>query len=112
MTYLLESSYEQKSRGKYTHFLSSNNLVVRFTNGNCYQRKLIITLKNGLKEKKVFLPHLEEFEVINNEDNDQLTAPFHIEEFKEAMFFMRPDKCPGPGFNPGFYQPRVYRGYL
>jgi hypothetical protein len=24
--------------------------------------------------------------VINNEDNDQLTASFYIEEFKEAMF--------------------------
>jgi len=28
-----------------------------------------------------------------------------IEEFKEAIFSMKPDKCPGPdGFNPGFFQ--------
>jgi len=26
-------------------------------------------------------------------------------EFRDAMFSMHPDKCPGPdGFNPGFYQ--------
>ena len=44
-------------------------------------------------------------QVIDNEDNDQLTAPFCIEDFKEAMFSMQPDKCPGPdGFNPGFNQ--------
>lgn len=43
--------------------------------------------------------------VIDNEDNDQLTTPFFIEEFKEEMFYMQPDKCLGPdGFNPGFYQ--------
>ncbi|PNX62899.1 hypothetical protein L195_g061362, partial [Trifolium pratense] len=29
-------------------------------------------------------------------DNERLTAPFHIEEFKEAMFSMQADKCPGP----------------
>jgi hypothetical protein len=34
-----------------------------------------------------------------------LTTPFVIEEFKEAIFSMKPDKCPGPdGFNPGFFQ--------
>jgi hypothetical protein len=28
-----------------------------------------------------------------------------IEEFKEAMFSMQAEKCPGPdGFNPGFHQ--------
>jgi len=44
-------------------------------------------------------------EVIVDEDNAQLTAPFCKEESKEAMFSMQPDKCPGPdGFNPGFYQ--------
>ncbi|PNX57454.1 ribonuclease H, partial [Trifolium pratense] len=38
-------------------------------------------------------------------DNEQLTAPFTKEEFKEALFSMQSDKCPGPdGFNPGFYQ--------
>ncbi|WJX56899.1 hypothetical protein P8452_42513 [Trifolium repens] len=31
-------------------------------------------------------------------------SPFVIEEFKEAMFSMKPDKCPGPdGFNPGSF---------
>jgi len=44
-------------------------------------------------------------QVIDNEDNAQLTVPFCREDFKEAMFSMQPDKCPGPdGFNPGFYQ--------
>lgn len=44
-------------------------------------------------------------QVIDNEDNAQLTAPFCIEEFKQAMFSMQPDKCPGlDGFNLGFYQ--------
>jgi hypothetical protein len=42
---------------------------------------------------------------ITLEDNDALTAPFSLEEFKEATFSMQIDKCPGPdGFNPGFYQ--------
>ena len=43
--------------------------------------------------------------VIDSEDNDQLKTPFCIEEFKEAMFSMQPDKFSGPdGFNPRFYQ--------
>ncbi|GAU10142.1 hypothetical protein TSUD_420060, partial [Trifolium subterraneum] len=42
---------------------------------------------------------------ITLDDNTMLTAPFVIEEFKEATFSMKPDKCPGPdGFNPGFFQ--------
>lgn len=44
-------------------------------------------------------------QVIDFEDNVQLTAPFCKEEFKEAMFSMQPNKCPSPdGFNLGFYQ--------
>jgi len=43
--------------------------------------------------------------IIDNEDNDKLTTPFCIEEFKEATFYMQPDKCLRPdGFNHGFYQ--------
>jgi hypothetical protein len=43
--------------------------------------------------------------VVLVEDNDFLTAPFQVEEFKEAMYYMHPDKCPGPdGFNPGLFQ--------
>jgi hypothetical protein len=42
--------------------------------------------------------------VVNDVDNLELTAPFQLVEFKEAMFAMHPDKCPGPdGFSPGFY---------
>jgi hypothetical protein len=42
---------------------------------------------------------------ITLEDNNALTVPFSIAEFKEAVFSMDADKCPGPdGFNPGFYQ--------
>ena len=44
-------------------------------------------------------------QVIDNDDNNWLTQPFCITEFKEAMFSMQPDKCPGPDdFNPGFSQ--------
>ncbi|GAU39464.1 hypothetical protein TSUD_158950 [Trifolium subterraneum] len=42
---------------------------------------------------------------ITQEDNNALTAPFTMAEFKEAIFSMEADKCLGPdGFNPGFYQ--------
>ncbi|MCI44963.1 CNGC5-like protein, partial [Trifolium medium] len=42
---------------------------------------------------------------VTNEDNNKLTTPFTMEEFKEAVFSMQDDKCPGPdGFNPGFYK--------
>jgi hypothetical protein len=41
---------------------------------------------------------------VTNDDNASLTAPFSIEEFKEAVFSMQADKCPGPdGYSPGFY---------
>jgi len=52
------------------------------------------------------MPVLEALrQVVTDEDNIQLTTPFRIEEFKETMFSMQSDKCPGPdGFNPGFYQ--------
>lgn len=43
--------------------------------------------------------------VVTEEDNDFLTAPFQVQEFKDAMYAMHPDKCYGPdGFNPGFFQ--------
>jgi len=43
--------------------------------------------------------------VVSVEDNDFLTAPFQVQEFKEAIYSMHPDKCPGPdGFNPEFFQ--------
>lgn len=42
---------------------------------------------------------------ITVEDNASLTRPFIIEEFKDAIFSISADKCPGPDwFNPGFYQ--------
>ena len=42
---------------------------------------------------------------ITREDNDMLTTSFTMDEFKQAVFSMQADKCPGPdGFNPGFYQ--------
>jgi hypothetical protein len=44
-------------------------------------------------------------QTVTNEDNIILTSPFIKEEFREAIFSMNPDKCPGPdGYNPGFYQ--------
>ena len=43
--------------------------------------------------------------VIDESDNNELTAPFQVDEFKAAMFSMHPNKCAGPdGFSPGFYQ--------
>jgi hypothetical protein len=48
---------------------------------------------------------------VTAEDNNNLTAPFTMEEFKDAVFSMQDDKCPGPdGFNPGFYKKIL--GYL
>ena len=42
--------------------------------------------------------------VVSDDDNALLTAPFQAHEFKDAMFSMHPDKCPGPdGFNLGFF---------
>jgi hypothetical protein len=42
---------------------------------------------------------------ITTDDNLMLTSPFSKEEFREAIFSMNPDKCPGPdGYNPGFFQ--------
>jgi len=44
-------------------------------------------------------------ESISAEDNNSLTTPFAIEEFKTSIFSMKPDKCAGPdGFNPGLFQ--------
>jgi len=44
-------------------------------------------------------------ESISAEDNNSLTTPFVIEEFRTAIFSMKPDKCAGPdGFNPEFFQ--------
>jgi len=43
-------------------------------------------------------------EFISLEDNTLLTTPFVIFEFKEAIFSINPDKCPGPdGLNPDFF---------
>lgn len=39
-------------------------------------------------------------QVVYEEDNDFLTAPSQVQEFKDAMFSMHPDKCLGlDGFN-------------
>jgi hypothetical protein len=44
-------------------------------------------------------------QTVTIDDNTLLTSPFIKEEFREAIFSMNPDKCPGPdGYNPGFYQ--------
>lgn len=42
---------------------------------------------------------------VSAEDNEIITRPFQLEEFREALFQVHPDKLPGPdGFNPAFYQ--------
>ena len=43
--------------------------------------------------------------MISIKDNAKLTAPFSIDEFRQAAFQMHRDKPSGPnGFNPDFYQ--------
>ena len=43
--------------------------------------------------------------VISVEQNESLTRPFAVEEVKDALFAMHPDKSLGDdGFSPGFYQ--------
>ncbi|XP_019168926.1 PREDICTED: uncharacterized protein LOC109164834 [Ipomoea nil] len=38
-------------------------------------------------------------------DNERLLRPFTVEEVKDALFSMAPDKSPGPdGFSPAFFQ--------
>lgn len=42
---------------------------------------------------------------ITTECNAFLLSPFSVDEVREAIFSMAPDKSPGPdGFNPAFYQ--------
>jgi hypothetical protein len=42
---------------------------------------------------------------ISNNDRDFLTPPFTLEEIKETVFDMEPNKAAGPdGFNAEFYQ--------
>ncbi|GAU37567.1 hypothetical protein TSUD_154000 [Trifolium subterraneum] len=42
---------------------------------------------------------------ISMDDNAMLRSPFVIDEFREAIFSMKSDKCPGlDGFSPGFFQ--------
>ncbi|XP_019199913.1 PREDICTED: uncharacterized protein LOC109193526 [Ipomoea nil] len=42
---------------------------------------------------------------VSQAQNDSLLRPFNLEEVKDALFAMYPDKAPGPdGMNPGFYQ--------
>ncbi|CAJ2632797.1 unnamed protein product [Trifolium pratense] len=58
-----------------------------------------------LKQNSVLDPVISTIDhSISSDDNIMLTAQFTLEEFKEAMFSMNPDKCPGPdGFNPIFF---------
>jgi len=45
-------------------------------------------------------------EVIENVvlEDDNCKMSFQVHEFKEAIYYMHPDKCLGPnGFNPGFF---------
>ncbi|XP_019199805.1 PREDICTED: uncharacterized protein LOC109193404 [Ipomoea nil] len=42
---------------------------------------------------------------VSQAQNDSLLQPFTVEEVKDALFAMYPDKAPGPdGMNPSFYQ--------
>ncbi|XP_075507434.1 uncharacterized protein LOC142544260 [Primulina tabacum] len=42
---------------------------------------------------------------VTDSQNEKLVMSFTTEEFKEAVFDMKPDKSPGPdGFNPAFFQ--------
>lgn len=66
-------------------------------------------MKSYFKKKKLFVHWLVIYlinQVVNDVDiNDHLMTPFQVEEFKETMFSMQPNKFLGPdGFNHGFYQ--------
>lgn len=42
---------------------------------------------------------------ISDHENEDLIAPVHADEVKDAVFSMHPDRSPGPdGFNPAFFQ--------
>jgi hypothetical protein len=59
--------------------------------------------ENGGTASSAGLEHISH--VVNSEDNNMLLAPFHIAEFKKALFSMHSDKAPGPdGLNPAFYK--------
>lgn len=59
-----------------------------------------------LEKNSFHAPIVENIDkVVSNEDNIFLTNHFQVYEFKEAVFSMRPYKCPCPdGFNLGFFQ--------
>jgi exonuclease III len=88
-----------------TSLIDSNN--IRVTD----EEQLSVVAKDYFSN--LFQPQTSDtapvIEVVNEsitlEDNNLLLAPFDIEEFKAAVFSMKPDKCPGPdGYNPGFFQ--------
>ena len=83
---------------------SSNNRVTQVTNLCNVAKDYFVNLFQA--QNSDVAPVINVIaESISGEDNLKLTSPFMIEEFKEAIFSMKPDKCPGPdGFNPGFFQ--------
>lgn len=51
------------------------------------------------------LSEREKVNQVTEEENVELQAPVTLQEVKDAVFSMHPDKSPGPdGFNPGFFQ--------
>jgi len=96
------------SRKKVNRILSlENDAGIRVTNeqGLCQIAKGYFE-KNFLENQSDCTPVLAAIDnVVSVEDNDFLTAPFQVQEFKEDMYSMHPDKYPGPdGFNSGFFQ--------
>ncbi|XP_073280655.1 uncharacterized protein [Primulina huaijiensis] len=65
-----------------------------------YFQNLFAEVENMSNEVKV-----EVQPCVTERQNEELLRSFTLEEFKEAVFYMKPDKSPGPdGFNPAFYQ--------
>jgi len=96
------------SHKKVNHIISlENDVGVRVTDeqGLCQIAKGYFA-ELFLENNSSHTPVIDIIEsVVSEEDNDFLTSPFQIQVFKEAMYFMHPDKCLRPnGFNPGFLQ--------
>lgn len=88
----------QRDDGSWTTNTSSLHTVVVKE----YFQNLFSTSNRDIDFSQV-LQRLEP--IVDEGRNFELTKPFEIDEFKEALFQMHPDKSPGPGcFNPCFYQ--------
>lgn len=71
-------------------------------------QEVVVTYFNNLFKSTGEHDRLTDREIVNQvtvEENEALVSPVTIEEVKEAVFAMHPDKSPGlDGLNPAFFQ--------